>query len=142
MPICASNFLYIYIGVGCCGGKQLFNSSQLCCEHDGVFQVASSKNRDCCKAKYYDVTAEHCVDDQILSLDENLCGTEIYNTSQKICCDQMLHYIPTSLYLPDCCGVHLYNRTEQRCCKGFKILAPIDQECCGQGTSIRWTWTV
>jgi hypothetical protein len=113
----------------------LFNASQeMCCEDDGSFQVAPSKNRDCCRAKDYDVTTEHCVDDQVVGLNESFCGTGRYNKSQKICCDQTLH--DNHGNLSACCGVHLYQTNEQKCCKISTKLVPIDHLCCGEGNNM------
>ncbi|XP_052697687.1 galaxin-like [Crassostrea angulata] len=118
---------------GCCGGQSLYNkSSQICCEFSGSFTIAAKENNFCCYDKAFDVRSQYCVNDQVLSLNnENLCGTEKYNISEKKCCDQTLYDMPQ--YLADCCESQLYDVNISKCCRGTKTVIANNRECCGEG---------
>ncbi|XP_065943182.1 galaxin-like [Magallana gigas] len=118
---------------GCCGGQSLYNkSSQICCEFNGLFTIATNENNFCCYDKAFDVRSQYCVNEQVLSFNENLCGNEIYNISEKKCCgDQKLYDMPR--FLADCCGSQLFDVNQSECCRGTQTVIANNKECCGEG---------
>lgn len=127
--VCSS---WPFIVIGCCGGQELYNtSSQICCEFNGAFNVAT-KEKYCCYDKAFNAESQYCVKGQVLSFKENLCGNEIYNISEKKCCgDQTLYDMPQ--FLADCCGSLLFDVNKSQCCRGTKTVIPTNLECCGEG---------